>query len=56
LRIEGDARAPPHRRIDRDGRLTIADWEEAINITQTPSIGDVIGALPERVCRLDGHA
>lgn len=34
-----DPRVPPHRRIDADGRPTVADLEESIRTNQPSSIG-----------------
>ena len=36
---ERDPRVPPHRRIDADGRPTVADLEEAIRTEQPSSVG-----------------
>ena len=37
--IERDPRVPPHRRIDEDGRPTVADFEEAVRANQPTSVG-----------------
>ena len=37
--LERDPRVPPHRRIDADGRPTVADFEEAIRTNQPSSVG-----------------
>jgi RimJ/RimL family protein N-acetyltransferase len=37
--LERDPRVPPHRRIDTDGRPTLADFEEALGTHQTSSVG-----------------
>ena len=37
--VERDPRVPPHRRIDADGRPTIADFEEAIHKNPPSSVG-----------------
>ncbi len=39
LWIERDPRVPPHRRIDANGRPTVADLEEWIRTNQPSSIG-----------------
>ena len=39
LWIERDPRVPPHRRIDTDGRPTVADLEDSIRTNQPSSIG-----------------
>ncbi len=39
LWTERDPRVPPHRRIDAEGRPTVADLEEAIRDDQPASIG-----------------
>jgi ribosomal-protein-alanine N-acetyltransferase len=39
LWTERDPRVPPHRRIDADGRPTLADIEESIRTNQPSSIG-----------------
>jgi RimJ/RimL family protein N-acetyltransferase len=39
LWTERDPRVPPHRRIDADGRPTVAELEEAIRAHQATSIG-----------------
>ena len=39
LWTQRDPRVPPHRRIDADGRPTVADFEEAIRTHQPASIG-----------------
>ena len=39
LWTERDLRVPPHRRIDGDGRPTVADLEESIRTNQPSSIG-----------------
>lgn len=39
LWIERDPRVPPHRRIDKDGNPTVADFVESIRTPQTSSIG-----------------
>ena len=39
LWTERDPRVPPHRRIDADGRPTVADLEESIRTNQPSSIG-----------------
>jgi [ribosomal protein S5]-alanine N-acetyltransferase len=39
LWTERDPRVPPHRRIDADGRPTVADLEEWIRANQPTSIG-----------------
>lgn len=39
LWTQRDPRVPPHRRIDADGRPTVADLEEAIRTHQPASIG-----------------
>jgi ribosomal-protein-alanine N-acetyltransferase len=36
---ERDPRVPPHRRIDADGRPTVADFEEAIRANRSSSVG-----------------
>lgn len=36
---ERDPRVPPHRRIDADGRPTVADFEEAIGAAGVSSLG-----------------
>ena len=51
--IERDPRVPPHRRIDADGRPTVADFEEAILASdlspvgllavERKAVGDVVG-------------
>lgn len=51
--LERDPRVPPHRRIDADGRPTLADFEDAICAERSSSarlfaleresVGDVIG-------------
>ena len=37
--MERDPRVPPHRRIDADGRPTLADFERAIRADEPSSIG-----------------
>jgi [ribosomal protein S5]-alanine N-acetyltransferase len=37
--VERDPRVPPHRRIDTDGRPTVADFEEAIHNNPPSSVG-----------------
>jgi ribosomal-protein-alanine N-acetyltransferase len=37
--VERDPRVPPHRRIDAEGRPTVADFEEAIRANQPSSVG-----------------
>jgi [ribosomal protein S5]-alanine N-acetyltransferase len=37
--VERDPRVPPHRRIDADGRPTVADFEEAIPNNPPSSVG-----------------
>jgi RimJ/RimL family protein N-acetyltransferase len=37
--LERDPRVPPHRRIDADGRPTVADFEVAIRTDQSSSVG-----------------
>jgi ribosomal-protein-alanine N-acetyltransferase len=37
LWLERDPRVPPHRRVDGDGRPTVADLEDAIRSGQQPS-------------------
>jgi RimJ/RimL family protein N-acetyltransferase len=39
LWTERDARVPPHRRIDADGRPTVADLEESIRTSRPSSVG-----------------
>lgn len=39
LWTERDPRVPPHRRIDADGRPTVADLEETIRVSRPSSIG-----------------
>lgn len=39
LWIERDPRVPPHRRIDADGRPTLADFEEAIRTHRVGTTG-----------------
>ena len=39
LWTERDPRVPPHRRIDEDGKPTVADFEESIRTHQPSSIG-----------------
>lgn len=39
LWTERDPRVPPHRRIDADGRPTVADIEESIRTSRPSSIG-----------------
>ena len=39
LWTERDLRVPPHRRIDADGRPTVADLEESIRTSQVSSTG-----------------
>ncbi len=39
LWTERDPRVPPHRRIDEDGKPTVADLEESIRTHQASSIG-----------------
>ena len=39
LWTERDPRVPPHRRIDKDGNPTVADFEESIRTHQPSSIG-----------------
>jgi len=37
--LERDPRVPAHRRIDADGRPTVADFEEALRATRPSSLG-----------------
>jgi RimJ/RimL family protein N-acetyltransferase len=37
--LERDPRVPPHRRIDADGRPSLAEFEEAIRAHQPSSVG-----------------
>jgi ribosomal-protein-alanine N-acetyltransferase len=37
--VERDPRVPPNRRIDAEGRPTVADFEEAIRANQPSSVG-----------------
>ena len=39
LWTERDPRVPPHRRLDADGRPTVADLEDSIRTNQPSSIG-----------------
>jgi [ribosomal protein S5]-alanine N-acetyltransferase len=39
LWTERDPRVPPHRRIDKDGNPTVADFEESIRTHRQSSIG-----------------
>ncbi|CAB4734493.1 MAG: GNAT family N-acetyltransferase [Actinobacteria bacterium] len=47
LWTERDPRVPPHRRINADGRPTLADFEEAIGSNQPTTLG--LLALERRV-------